>query len=123
MQFTLSFLLNFGLSFAGYLLIGIALCHGSWRNRLRTPFDLAAALIIAGHLFAVQGNAAFVVSVFGAVVLAGYYISRLRRSHFKPVDVREGHNIFSLLVGAALFALTVQLHALLFGVAVFKITG
>jgi hypothetical protein len=123
MHFTVLFILNFGLSFAGFLLIGVALCHGSWRNTLRTPYDLAVALIIAGHLFAPQNQAALVVSAAAAIALVGYYIIRLRRSDFKPVDVREGHNIFSLLAGAALFALTVQLHALLFGVAVFRITG
>jgi hypothetical protein len=123
MHFTLSFILNFGLSFIGFLLIGIALCHGSWRNRLRTPFDFAAALIVASHIFAPQGQAALVVSIIGAIALAGYYAVRLRRAGFKRVDVRSGHNTLSLLAGAALFALTVQLHGLLFGVAVFRITG
>ncbi len=123
MNFTVSFILNFGLSFAGYLALGIALCHGSWRTVLRTPYELAAAFVLAGHVFSSQNFTVKIVLSTAAFVLVGFYIGRRRRTALKPVAVREGHNILSLLIGAALFALTVQLHALLFGVAVFRITG
>jgi uncharacterized membrane protein len=121
MHFTLEFVLNFCLSFAGFLMVGIALCHGSWRNQLKTPYELGGALILVGHVYGTTNVSAKIICSVLAVVLIAYYVSR--RQKFKPVDVRDGHNILSLLAGAALFALTVQLHAVLFGVAVFRITG
>ena len=121
MQFTTSFIFNFGFNLAGFLLLGVALCHGSWRNYLRSPYELAAALIFVGHIFSSENLTLKIVCALVALALLGYYV--MRRKSFKPVDVRDGHNILSMLVGAALFALTVQLHAVAFGVAVFRITG
>jgi hypothetical protein len=121
MQFSLSFYIHFLLSFVGFLFVGIYLCRGTWRNLIRAPMGLAAAFIVLGHIF----NASGPVSVLGSLVLIalglGTFTISQRNAKFVPSEVRQGHNVFSLLVGAALFALTVQLHALFFGVPVFQL--
>jgi hypothetical protein len=121
MQFSSSFFVHFILSFLGFILIGIYLCRGSWRNRLRLPLALAVVLILTGHLF----DAPEPFRLLGFLLLPafslGSYFFMQRNSKFIPSEVREGHNVLSLLVGAALFALTVQLHSVLFGVPVFQL--
>jgi hypothetical protein len=115
MHFSFSFLVHFGFSFFGYLFVGIYLCRGSWRNLVKYPLPIGMSLIFLGHLWNVQ-NKTYVLG-FAALFFLAMWHSR----SFKVSDVRDGHNVFSLLVGAALFALTVQLHSLLFGVPVFQL--
>jgi hypothetical protein len=121
MQFSFSFYSHFVFSFIGYLCLGIYLCRGSWRNVVRAPLPLAVGFVVLGHV----ASSAGVFSIIGKLVLiamsvASYFLRR-RIVKFVPSPVRDGHNLFSLLVGAALFALTVQLHAVLFGVPVFQL--
>jgi hypothetical protein len=121
MLFSFSFILNFALSFLGFLCLGIFLCRGTWRNRLRQPLALAVFLISLGHVLGLPfGIATMVYAVF-IVVSLGYFIYAFRLPNFEPSVVREGHNAFSLLAGAALFALAVQLHAVVIGVPVFQL--
>ncbi len=121
MHFGSSFYFHFILSFIGFLFLGIYLCRGSWRNTIRTPLPLAIALVLSGHLIGAPGP----FSVMGSLVLivmgfTSFFLAR-RNVNFAFSEVRDGHNLFSLLVGAALFALTVQLHSVLFGVPVFQL--
>jgi hypothetical protein len=121
MQFSFSFLFHFIFSFAGFLMAGVYLCRGSWRNVVRAPIGLALALVVLGHItsapgpFSIAGSIVLIILGFGAFVVAQ------RSDKFVPSEVRDGHNVFSLLAGAALFALTVQLHSVLFGVPVFQL--
>ncbi len=121
MQFSFSFYFHFLLSFVGFLALGIYLCRGSWRNNFRHPMALGFALIALSHVVGSHGW----MSVIAYCILAALFLWQFGRGYvslgFKPSEVREGHNMFSLLVGAALFALTVQLHAILFGVPVFQL--
>jgi hypothetical protein len=121
MQFSFSFFWHFILSFAGFLCLGIYLCRGSWRNVVRQPLALAVALIAAGHVVGSHGMIGSL--VYGVLVLlfAGLFIRASRAADFVPSEVRGGHNVFSLLAGAALFGLTVQLHGVIFGVPVFQL--
>jgi hypothetical protein len=121
MQFSFIFFSHFILSFAGFLCLGIYLCRGTWRNVLRQPLALGLALIAAGHVagsHGMIGTASYSVLV---LLFAGLFIKGFRAEDFVPSEVRGGHNAFSLLAGAALFGLTVQLHGVLFGVPVFQL--
>jgi hypothetical protein len=121
MQFTSSFYIHFILSFIGFLLIGIHLCRGSWRNVVRSALPLGISFIFLGHIF----NAAGPFSIFGGAVVIAMGFASFFMSHRNPnfvfSDERDGHNVFSLLAGVALFALTVQLHNVIFGVPVFQL--
>ena len=121
MQFSLSFYIHFVLSFAGFIFLGIALCRGSWRNSLRHPLVLGLAFIALAHIYGSHSNVnAIGFGILGAL-FAGLFWRGYTKANFSPSEVREGHNVLSVLGGAALFALTVQLHAVLFGVSVFNL--
>jgi hypothetical protein len=121
MQFSLSFYIHFVLSFVGFLFIGIYLCRGSWRNTFRNPVALGFGLVALGHVIGPHST----VNTIGYCALVGLFGWQFWRgftnSNFIPSEMREGHNVFSLLAGAALFALMVQLHSVLFGVPVFQL--
>jgi hypothetical protein len=121
MEFSLIFYFHFILSFVGFLFLGVFLCRGSWRNFIRVPFTFAVALLVASHINLNKNMNVeiFYIAVFAALVARG--LVGFRYKNFKPSVVREGHNFFGFLVGAALFALTVQLHAVLFSVPVFQL--
>ena len=121
MQFSTIFCVHFILSFVGFLFIGIYLCRGSWRNAVRYPLEVGITFLALSHVYSSSGT--FVPTItFIAIGLFGGLIWRVGKSKdFTPSEVRDGHNVFSLLVGAALFALTVQMHAVLFGVPVFNL--
>jgi hypothetical protein len=121
MQFSFSFFSHFILSLTGFLCLGIYLCRGSWRNVLRQPLALGLALIAAGHVVGSHGMIGTVSYILLVLLLVGLFIKGFRATDFVPSEVRNGHNTFSLLVGAALFGLTVQLHDVLFGVPVFQL--
>jgi hypothetical protein len=121
MQFSFSFFSHFILSFAGFLFLGIYLCRGSWRNVLRQPLMLGLALIAAGHVVGSHGMIGTISYIALVLLFAGLFIRRFCAADFTPSEVRGGHNAFSLLAGAALFGLTVQLHGVLFGVPVFQL--
>jgi hypothetical protein len=121
MQFSVSFFIHFIWSLAGFMFIGIFLCRGSWRNRFRAPLVFAVVLILTGHLFDAPEPFRLVGFLLLPAFSLGSFFFVQRNAKFVPSEVRDGHNVFSLLVGAALFALTVQLHSLLFGVPVFQL--
>lgn len=121
MIFSQSFYIHFIFNLLGFLLIGIYLCRGSWRNKIRGSLPLGLALIAGSHLGA--NSSLIITAIFAAI--SGACLTKaildFRRVPFVPSEVREGHNVLSMLAGAALFALTVQLHAVLFGVPVFQL--
>jgi hypothetical protein len=121
MHFSFSFLFHFIFNFAAFLLFGISLCRGSWRNVLRNPYGLGAALIFIGHIIDIKGPFGLIGSLVVIALGVGSFILAFRTKNYVPSVMRDGHNILSLLAGAALFALTVQLHSVLFGVAVFQL--
>lgn len=121
MQFSLSFYIHFVLSLAGFFAIGIYLCRGSWRNSLHKPVALGFGLIAAGHIYGMHDTSRTFGYAVLAVIFGGLYIRNLRQNSLIPSEVRGGHNAFSLLVGAALFGLAVQLHYAVTGVSVFEL--
>jgi hypothetical protein len=120
-QISISFVLHFVLSFLGFLFLGIYLCRGTWRNRLRKPLALAVGFVALGHLFGAHGTISTVIYV-GLILFFGWqFVSGFRNANYVLSDVRAGHNAFSLLAGTALFALAVQLHGVVIGVPVFQL--
>lgn len=121
MQFSFSFLFHFVFTFGAFLLFGTSLCRGSLRNTLRNPYGLGAAFIFAGHILDAKGPFSLIGCLVVIAMGVGSFVMAQRNANYIPSVVREGHNILSLLAGAALFALTVQLHSVLFGVPVFQL--
>jgi uncharacterized membrane protein len=109
---------NFGLSLIGFIIIGIFLFRGSWRNTLRVPMAMGVSLWALGHLIA-NGDTRTTLLFGGlALVAALQGIFKLRSGPFIPSDERNGHNLLSVLGGVALYGLAVQLHAVIAGVPV-----
>ncbi len=121
MQFSLSFYIHFVLSSIGFIFVGVFLCRGSWRNSVRHPLALGFSFIALAHIYGPHGT----IGTIGYGVLVALFSWQFWRGYshpnFVPSEVREGHNVLSVLGGAALFALTVQLHSVLFGVPVFQL--
>ncbi len=114
---------NFALTLVAFILAGIFLFRGSWRNHIRYPMALATAFWVAGHLLA-NGDTRSLV-LFGGLGLAAalhtFLFSRLNQ--WRPADVRAGHNLISVLAGGGLYGVMSQLHGALIGVAVFNLAG
>jgi hypothetical protein len=121
MQFSLSFFIHFILSFVGFMFIGIYLCRGSWRNGVRYPLELGLTFLALSHVYGSSGNFVTTATLISIGLLGGLVWRASKDRDFTPSEIRDGHNLFSLLAGAALFALTVQMHAVLFGVPVFQL--
>lgn len=114
---------NFLFTLIAFILVGIFLARGTWRNRLRYPMGLAVLFWAAGHLMA-NGEARSVVFILGiaaAGLLHVFFASRL--NSFQPSPERQGHNFLSVLFGIALYGLMVQLHGAIVGVPVIDISG
>ena len=118
---SLSFYIHFVLSFVGFLFLGIYVCRGSWRNSLRAPLPLALMFVSMGHVLGLEGGVKSMVYMAALIVGLGLFARAYRNTTFIPSVVREGHNLFSLLVGAGLFALAAQLHGLYAGVPIFEL--
>jgi hypothetical protein len=121
MHFSFSFLFHFVLSFAGFLFLGVYLCRGTWRNRVRAPLQLGLGLILVGHIWAAPGPYSLAGRLVLAMMFAVMIIRIIWQKEFLAAEVRGGHNALSLLVGAALFGIAVQLHYVVSGVPVFEL--
>jgi hypothetical protein len=120
MQFSTSFYFHFILSFAAYQMFGIYLCRGSWRNVLRQPFFIGMILLVLSHM-RLPYSSWMIVPILAIILFCVPIWRAFKSNHFAPSVVRDGHNFLGVLVGAALFAITSQLHAVLFGVPVFQL--
>lgn len=115
-------LANFLLTFVGFLLFGVFMFRGSWRQRLRFPMGLAVIFWAAGHLFA-NGDRRSLILFGGLAAYAVAHIAIGMTQGARPSpDVRQGHDLLSLLAGAALYGVMTQLHAALIGVPVLVLT-
>jgi uncharacterized membrane protein len=107
---------NFGLTLLGFLCIGIFAFRGSWRNTLKYPMAIGVSLWAFGHLLA-NGDQRSVLMFAGLGVIAIVF-AVLKNSNglFVPSEVRQGHNLISLLGGIALYGIAAQLHDVIVGV-------
>lgn len=112
---------NLALSFVAFLLVGIFAFRGRLRQILRLPLAMAVILWSTGHLLA-NGDMASVILFGGLLAYGAVHLLGGLASGFRPSpEVRQGHDMLSLLAGVALYGVMIQLHAHLIGVALFSI--
>lgn len=113
---------NYLLTLIGFICLGIFLFRGTLRQRLRFPMAIAAMFWATGHLFA-NGDLASVILFGGFLVYAIAHIVIGTANGVRPSpDVRQGHDLLSVLAGVALYGVMTQLHPVLIGVPVFPLT-
>ena len=112
---------NFGLTFLAFLSLGIFLFRGKLRQVLRFPMGIAVLLWSAGHLLA-NGDLRSLVLFGGLVVSAILLIAIGMALGARPSpEVRGGHDLLSLAIGAALYGAMTQLHPVLTGVPILSL--
>ncbi len=109
------------LNFLASLFVGIFVFRGRLRQISRFPLALAVMLWATAHLLA-NGDGAAVI-LFGGFLLYGvaHLLLGLVNGVRPSPEVRQGHDAISLLTGVALYGVLIQLHAHLFGIALFSI--
>lgn len=113
---------NHVLTLIGFLFLGIFLFRGSFRVSLKYPMAIAILFWAAGHLCA-NGDQASLILFGGMAIYAVLHVLVLMQNGGgAKTEVRQGHNLLSLMAGLALYALMAQLHGVLIGVAVFQLT-
>jgi uncharacterized membrane protein len=112
---------NFLLTLVAFVLLGVFLGRGQWRNTLRYPAAFAIVFWGFGHLLANGDNVSLV--FFGGMIVVAIVQVLLMRGNvpFVGSEVRKGHNLFSVLVGVAIYAVFVQLHGVVIGVPVLNL--
>jgi uncharacterized membrane protein len=109
---------TFILVFVGFLCLGIFLFRGSLRQRLRFPLAFAVVFWSVGHLFA-NGDRASLVLFGGMLIYALAHLGLGLANGIRPRPVvRQGHDVASVLIGAALYGMVAQSHVLFTGVPV-----
>ena len=113
---------NFGLTLMAFICLGIFVFRGELRQRLRFPMAIAAIFWACGHLLA-NGDLASVILFGGFLIyaLAHLVIGTLNGVRPSP-EVRNGHDLISILIGIALYGVMAQLHGALIGVPVFQLS-
>lgn len=112
---------NFGLTLVAFLFLGIFLCRGRWRQKVRYPMGLAVVFWAGGHLLA-NGDRASVVLFGGLLAYALAHMAIAFTNGIRPTpEVRGGHDLLSLVAGLALYGVMSQLHAVLIGVPVWTL--
>ena len=112
---------NYVLTLIAFICLGIFLCRGSLRQRLRFPMALAAIFWATGHLFA-NGDLASII-LFGGFLAYGVLhivIGTINGVRPSPV-VRQGHDLLSFFVGVALYGVMIQAHQALIGVPIIQL--
>ena len=109
---------TFVLVFLGFLCLGISCFRGSWRQRLRFPLAMGVAFWAVGHLCS-NGDAASLVLFGGMLIYALSHLALGVANGVRPSpEIRQGHDVISLITGAALYGVVAQLHPLFTGVPV-----
>lgn len=107
---------NFGFTLLAFLCVGIFAFRGSWRNSLKYPMAIGVTLWAFGHLLA-NGDQRSVL-MFGGLAAIAILFAVLKNANgmFVPSEVRQGHNLISVLGGIALYGIAAQLHTVIAGV-------
>lgn len=113
---------NFGLSFLAFLCLGIFLFRGELRQVLQFPMGIAVGLWSVGHLLA-NGDLRSLI-LFGGFLVSAILLMTIRvaQGARPPSETRSGHDLLSLMTGAALFGVMTQLHPVLTGVPILVLT-
>jgi len=114
---------NYLLTFLAFQCFGVFLFRGQLRQRLRFPMGLAVIFWAAGHLLA-NGDQRSLILFGGLAAYAVAHVAIAMAQGVRPApEVRLGHDLLSLLAGAALYGVMTQLHPALIGVPIFTPAG
>ena len=112
---------NFLLTLIGFICLGIFIFRGNLRQKLRFPMAWAAIFWATGHLLA-NGDLASIILFGGFLAYALAHIAIGTANGVRPSpEVRQGHDLVSVLIGIALYGIMAQLHGALIGVPVFEL--
>ena len=112
---------NYGLTFIGFLFLGIFLFRGSLRQRVRFPMAIATLFWAAGHF--ANGDVASLILFGGLLAGSVAHVGVARANGIYPsAEVRLGHDGLSLIFGAALYGIMTQVHPALIGVPIFVLS-
>ena len=113
---------NFGLTLVAFICLGIFIFRGKLRQRLRFPMAIAVIFWACGHLLA-NGDLASVILFGGFLIYAFAHLVIGTLNGVRPSpEVRNGHDLISILIGIALYGVMAQLHGALIGVPVFQLS-
>lgn len=113
---------TFLLVMAGFLFLGIFIFRGTFRQRLRFPLAMGVMAWSAGHLLS-NGDAAAIVLFGGLFLYGAAHLALGLANGIRPSpEVRQGHDMISLLIGLALFGAAIQIHRVYTGVPVLVLT-
>ena len=102
--------------------LSVFIFRGQLRQRLKSPLALSAVFLGIGHLCA-NGHLASVVLFGSAVIYGALVAAQACQASLRPSpEVRGGHDLFSLVMGLAIFGIAVQLHGAIIGVPVLVLT-
>ncbi len=109
---------TFALVLVAFLCLGIFLFRGNLRQKLRFPLAWGVAFWSLGHL-ASNGDQASLILFGGMLIYAAAHLVLGAINGIRPSPViRQGHDVMSLIVGAALYGVFAQLHPLFTGMPV-----
>ena len=113
---------NFGLTLMAFICLGVFIFRGKLRQRLRFPMAIAVIFWACGHLLA-NGDLASVILFGGFLIYAFAHLVIGTLNGVRPSpEVRNGHDLISILIGIALYGVMAQLHGALIGVPVFQLS-
>lgn len=113
---------NYLLTLIAFICAGIFMFRGSLRQRLRFPMGIAVIFWATGHLLA-NGDLASLILFGGLLAYAIAHMVIGSANGVRPSpEVRNGHDLLSIVMGVALYAVMAQLHGALIGVPVFSLT-
>ncbi len=107
---------NFGFTLLAFMCVGIFAFRGSWRNTLKYPMAMAVSLWSFGHLLANGDQRSLLMFGGFAVIAILFAVLKNANGVFVPSEVRQGHNLISILGGLALYGIAAQLHYVIAGV-------
>ncbi|MFZ5673006.1 MAG: NnrU family protein [Pseudomonadota bacterium] len=105
-----------------FLCLAIFLFRGRLRQALRFPLAWGVVFWSVGHLCA-NGDMASLILFGGMLLYALTHMGLGFANGVRPSpDVRQGHDVISVIIGVALYGVFAQLHPLFTGVPVVTLT-
>jgi hypothetical protein len=105
-----------------FVCLGIFLFRGKLRQVLRFPLAWGVVFWSIGHLCA-NGDVASLILFGGMLLYAVVHLGLGFANGVRPSpDVRQGHDVISIIIGVALYGVFAQLHPLFTGVPVVTLT-
>lgn len=105
-----------------FLCLGVFLFRGKLRQKLRLPLAWGVVFWSIGHLCA-NGDVASLILFGGMLLYALVHLGLGFANGMRPSpEIRQGHDVISIIIGVALYGVFAQLHPLFTGVPVVTLT-